>query len=219
MPLSLSYLYIGSCILAADSLGVSLPHLKDLFIYHCRSFASLSIGHLTSLESLSIRGIQDLCFLEGLSSLQLLRVHLRDVPKLTAECISEFRVQRALGIGSSVLLSHMLSSENFTVPADLTLESWKEQSFSFEESAKFSSVEELSLDECEMKSLPRNLNCLSSLKRLNIERCPNVSSLPDLPSTLQHIGIYKCELLTDSCRAPDGESWPKIAHIRWKYID
>jgi hypothetical protein len=41
MPLSLSYLYIGSCILAADSLGVSLPHLKDLSIYHCRSFAFL----------------------------------------------------------------------------------------------------------------------------------------------------------------------------------
>ncbi|KAG2653760.1 hypothetical protein PVAP13_1NG406000 [Panicum virgatum] len=219
MPLSLGQLYIHSCILAADALSVSLRHLKYLSIINCRSSTSLSIGHLTSLESLSICGIQDLCFLEGLSSLQLLKVYLSDVPKLTAVCISQFRVQRALSIGSSVLLSHMLSSENFTVPADLTLESWKEQSFSFEESAKFSSVEELSLSECEMKSLPRNLNCLSSLKRLNIERCPNVSSLPDLPSTLQHIGIYKCELLTDSCRAPDGESWPKIAHIRWKYID
>ena len=218
MPLSLTELHIENCILAADSLSVSLPHLKYLSIHSCRSSASLSIGHLTSLESLSIRGIQDLCFLEGLSSLQLLRVHLRDVPKLTAECISQFRVQRALSIGSSALLGHMLSSESFTVPAYLTLQSWKEQSFSFEESAKFSSVEELSLDECEMKSLPRNLNCLSSLKRLNIERCPNVSSLPDLPSSLQHIQIDGCELLTESCRAPDGESWPKIVHIRWKYI-
>ncbi|XP_039808001.1 putative disease resistance protein RGA4 isoform X2 [Panicum virgatum] len=218
MPLSLSYLYIGSCILAADSLGVSLPHLKDLYISNCRSFASLSIGHLTSLESLSILGIQDLCFLEGLSSLQFLEVYLRDVPKLTAECISEFRVQRALSIGSSVLLSHMLSSENFTVPADLTLQCWKEQSFFFEESAKFTSVEELSLIECEMKSLPRNLNCLSSLKRLYISCCPNITSLPDLPCSLQHISIRDCELLTESCRAPDGESWPKIAHIRWKQV-
>jgi len=205
-------------MLAADTFINGLPHLKDLYISNCRSFASLSIGHLTSLESLSILGIQDLCFLEGLPSLQFLEVYLRDVPKLTAECISEFRVQRALSIGSSVLLSHMLSSKNFTVPADLTLESWKEQSFSFEESAKFSSVEELSLDECEMKSLPRNLNCLSSLKRLYIERCPNISSLPDLPCSIQHIEICKCELLTESCRAPDGESWPKIAHIRWKEV-
>ncbi|KAG2601197.1 hypothetical protein PVAP13_5KG572900 [Panicum virgatum] len=106
MPLSLTELHIENCILAADSLSVSLPHLKYLSIRNCRSSASLSIGHLTSLESLSIRGIQDLCFLEGLSSLQLLRVHLRDVPKLTAECISQFRVQRALSIGSSALLGH-----------------------------------------------------------------------------------------------------------------
>jgi hypothetical protein len=107
---------------------------------------------------------------------------------------------------------------NFTVPADLTLQCWKEQSFFFEESAKFTSVEELSLIECEMKSLPRNLNCLSSLKRLYISCCPNISSLPDLPCSLQHISIRDCELLTESCRAPDGESWPKIAHIRWKQV-
>jgi hypothetical protein len=38
-----------------------------------------------------------------------------------------------------------------------------------------------------------------------------------LPSSLQHISIRNCcELLKESCRAPDGESWPKIAHIRWK---
>jgi hypothetical protein len=218
MPLSLTELGINLCILAADSLSASLPHLRYLQIHDSRSSASLSIGHLTSLVSLSIRGIQDLCFLEGLSSLQLLWVYLRDVPKLTAECVSQFRVQRALTIGSSVLLSHMLSSESFTVPADLSLQYWKDQSFDFEESAKFSSVEELSLDACDMKSLPRNLNCLSSLKRLNIWLCPDISSLPDLPCSLQHIGISGCKLLMESCRAPDGESWPKIAHIRWKDI-
>ncbi|XP_072150125.1 uncharacterized protein [Setaria viridis] len=207
-----------NCFLAADSLSVSLPHLEYLHIYFCRSSASLSIGHLTSLKSLSICGIQDLCFLEGLSSLQLLEVSLRDVPKLTAECISHFRVQRAFLISSSVLLRHMLSSEGFTVPADLTLECWKEPSFSFEESAKFSSVEELSLVGCEMKFLPRNLKCLSSLKRLRIGCCANIYPLPDLPCSLQHIEIYGCELLKESCRAPDGESWPKIAHIRWKHI-
>ncbi|PVH37959.1 hypothetical protein PAHAL_5G134100 [Panicum hallii] len=218
MPLSLTELGINLCILAADSLSASLPHLRYLQIHDSRSSASLSIGHLTSLVSLSIRGIQDLCFLEGLSSLQLLWVYLRDVPKLTAECVSQFRVQRALTIGSSVLLSHMLSSESFTVPADLNLQSWKDQSFDFEESAKFSSVKELSLYACDMKSLPRNLNCLSSLKRLKIRSCPYISSLPDLPCSLQHIAISGCKLLMESCRAPDGESWPKIAHIRWKDI-
>jgi hypothetical protein len=54
----------------------------------------------------------------------------------------------------------MLSSEGFTVPAGLTLAYWKEPSFSFEESEKFSSVGELSLVRWEMKSLPKNLKCL-----------------------------------------------------------
>jgi hypothetical protein len=72
---------------------------------------------------------------------------------------------------------------------------------------------------CEMKSQPKNLKCLSSLKRLSIGRCANFSSLPDLPCSLQQIDIYGCELLKESCRAPDGESWPKIAHIRWKKIN
>nr|CAB3480050.1 unnamed protein product [Digitaria exilis] len=162
--------------------------------------------------------VLDLCFLEGLSSLQLLVVSLRGVPKLTAECISQFRVQKSLSIDSPVLLSHMLSSEDFIVPAFLILECWKEPSFSFDES-KFSSVERLSLTQCEMKSLPGNLKCLSSLKILSIRGCPNISSLPDLPCFLQNIEISGCELLKESCRAPDGECWPKIAHIRWKEIN
>ncbi|CAO2178001.1 unnamed protein product [Urochloa humidicola] len=214
VPLSLGSLHIGNCILAADSLSNGLPCLKYLYIHDCTSSMSLSIGHLTSLTSISICGIQDLCFLEGLSSLQFLDVSLRDVPKL--EGISQFRVQRDLCVSNSVLLSHMLSSDGFTIPASLTLVLWKEPSFSFEEPAKFSSVKDLSLLKCEMKSLPRNLKCLSSLKRLYIGRCPNVSSLPDLPCSLQHITIYSCDLLMESCRSPDGESWPKIAHIRWK---
>ncbi|EEC79076.1 hypothetical protein OsI_19664 [Oryza sativa Indica Group] len=73
---------------------------------------------------------------------------------------------------------------------------------------------------------PRNLPPLSrptdlpsSLQRISIVDCPNISSLPDLPSSLQHIYIRDCPLLKESCRVPDGESWPKIAHIRWKRID
>ncbi|KAF8670024.1 hypothetical protein HU200_051212 [Digitaria exilis] len=218
MPLFLGQLVIGACMVAADSLSNGLPRLVKLHIFNSWSSASLSIGHLTSLESLSICGLQDLCFLEGLSSLQLLVVSLRGVPKLTAECISQFRVQKSLSIDSPVLLSHMLSSEDFIVPAFLILECWKEPSFSFDES-KFSSVERLSLTQCEMKSLPGNLKCLSSLKILSIRGCPNISSLPDLPCFLQNIEISGCELLKESCRAPDGECWPKIAHIRWKEIN
>ncbi|XP_051226218.1 putative disease resistance protein RGA3 [Lolium perenne] len=216
IPLSVEKLCTYGCVVAACFFSSDLPHLISLSMYGCRSSVSLSIAHLTCLESLSLGGIPDLCFLEGLSSLQLQHVHLIDVPKLTAECIAQFRVQKSLYVSSPVILNHMLSSEGFTVPPFLSLEGCKEPFMSFEESANFTSVKRLRLCECEMRSLPGNLKCFSSLTALDIYDCPNISSLPDLPSSLQHICVWNCERLQESCQAPDGESWPKIAHIRWK---
>ena len=216
LPLSLVKLFISGCMLAADSFGNGLPQLNGLSMFGCRSTPSLSITHLTSLKELSLGNFPDLCFLEGLSSLYLLSLHLTEVPKLSVEFISQFRVQRSLYVSSTELLNHMLMAEGFTIPTFLCLENCKESSVTFEESASFSSVKHLRLCLCEMKSLPGNLKCFSSLEELDIHACPNISSLPDLPSTLQRIYIWDCELLKESCRAPDGESWPKIAHIRWK---
>ncbi|KAM3406410.1 hypothetical protein ACQJBY_000480 [Aegilops geniculata] len=216
MPLSLESLRIQWCTVAANFFSSDLPYLMNLSMFGCKSSASLSIGHLTSLESLSLGGFPDLCFVDGLSSLQLHHVHLTDVPKLTQECIAQFRVKKSLTVSSPGMLNHMCSSEGFTFPPFISLENCKDASISFEESANFTSVEWLRLWSCEMRSLPGNLKCLSSLTKLEIRNCLNISSLPDLPSTIQHIGIWGCELLKESCRAPDGESWPKIAHIRWK---
>jgi len=215
-PLSLERICIHHCMVPADFFSSELPHLIDLAMFGCRSSASFSIGHLTCLQSLSVGGFPDLCFLKGLSSLQLQHVHLTDVPKLTAECIAQFRVQKSLYVSSPVMLNHMLSAEGFIVPPFLSLERCSEPFVSFEESANFTSVKCLRLCGCEMRSLPGNLNCFSSLTKLDIYDCPNISSLPDLPSSLQHICVWNCERLEESCRAPDGESWPKIANIRWK---
>nr|UBY07485.1 NBS-LRR disease resistance protein [Dasypyrum villosum] len=195
MPSSLTRLIISWCVVGANFFRSGLPHLRDLDMVGCGSLASLSIGHLTSLASLELVDLPDLCFIEGLSSLQLHSVCLKDVPKLNAKCISQFRVQKLLSVSSPVILNHMLSAK---------------------ESANFSTLRHLILSNCEMRSLPRNLKCLSSLTKLGVHWCPNISSLPDLPSSLQYISVLNCELLKESCQAPDGESWPKIANIRWK---
>ncbi|KAM3299846.1 hypothetical protein ACQJBY_041042 [Aegilops geniculata] len=216
MPLSLSTLIISWCVVGDNFFSSGLPHLTDLHMLGCGSVASLSIGHLTSLASLVLRDLPGLCFIEGLSSLQLHSVQLNNVPKLNAKCISQFRVQKLLAVSSLVILNHMLSAKGFTAPAFLVLQNCKESSISFEESANFSSLRNLTLFECEMRSLPGNLKCLTSLTRLDINDCPNMSSLPDLPSSLQHIVVRGCERLKESCQAPDGESWPKIASIRCK---
>jgi hypothetical protein len=209
-------LTIRGCILAADSFINVLPHLKSLLINGCRSSPSLSIGHLTSLESLHLSCLPDLCFLEGLSSLQLNRLSLIDVPNLTAKCISQFRVQVSLTVSSSVLLNHMLVAEGFTAPSYLCLKYCKELSVPFEEPVNLSSVKSLEFWNCKTESLPRNLKFLSSLESLYIVDCPNIASLPDLPSSLQRIRIWHSHALKKNCREPDGESWPKISHIRLK---
>uniref|UniRef100_A0ACD5VUP5 Uncharacterized protein n=1 Tax=Avena sativa TaxID=4498 RepID=A0ACD5VUP5_AVESA len=216
IPLSLENLIIRWCVVEANFFSADLPDLRLLLMLDCRSSASLSIGHLTSLESLYLEGLPDLYFLEGLSSVKLHNVQMMDVPKLTAESITQFRVQKALYVSSPVILNLMLSSEGFTLPPFLSLQKCKDASVSFEESSKFASVKWLRLGSCEMRSLPGNLKCLSSLTKLEIRYCPNIPSLPDLPSPLQHFGVWGCRTLKESCRAHDGESWPKIAHIRWE---
>ncbi|EEC68348.1 hypothetical protein OsI_36473 [Oryza sativa Indica Group] len=217
MPSSLQKLSIHRCVITADLFCTDLPNLEQLGLCSCRSSSSMSVGRLTSLKSFSLYHSPDLCVLEDLSSLQLHHVHLIDVPKLTGECISQFRVQYSLYVSSFVMLNHMLSAEGFKVPPFLSLENCKEPSIAFEESAAhFAMVRYLRFRDCEMRSLEGNMKCLSSLNELDIHFCPNISSLPDLPSSLQHLSIWGCELLKENCRAPDGESWPKIAHIRWK---
>ncbi|KAB8099122.1 hypothetical protein EE612_029003 [Oryza sativa] len=115
MPASLKRLAISCCVLAPDLFCGHWPHLKDIFIHDCRSSVSLFVGDLSSLKEFTLYHLPDLCVLEGLSSLQLHSVCLVDIPKLTAECVSKFRVQDLLHVSSSAVLNNIISAEGITV--------------------------------------------------------------------------------------------------------
>jgi hypothetical protein len=123
-----------------------------------------------------------------------------------------------LTISSSVMLNYMVSIDGFIVPPTLDLQGCNEPSILFERPENLTSVRYLRFIKCAMQCLPTELKSLSCLAVLQITDCSNLSSLPDLPTSLEHLVINRCELLKGSCK-PDGENWSKIEDIPGKNIE
>ncbi|KAF7068310.1 hypothetical protein CFC21_074082 [Triticum aestivum] len=63
-------------------------------------------------------------------------------------------------------------------------------------------------------SLPDNMERLASLLLLEIHRCPNIQSLPALPSSLERFFLRSCsEELMSSCETIGHPNWQKIQRI------
>jgi hypothetical protein len=77
----------------------------------------------------------------------------------------------------------------------------------------------LTVSGCTWTSLPMNLDRLASLKKINIQECPNIESLPTLPQSLTYLTIFNCNgSFTSSCQTIGHANWLKISHIPQKII-
>ncbi|TXG47833.1 hypothetical protein EZV62_027127 [Acer yangbiense] len=192
-----------------------LKSLKNLRLYDCRKFTTLSEGlqHLSCLEKLTLAGCPELVALPDgikyLNSLQHLEISSDriEIQSWSEEPCGFEPVyicphNREEPIGSPTLAKLAVLPEALQyVPALQSL--------------YISCYPNLA-------SLPHWLGNLTSLQTLLINDCPKLSSLPASIqglTKLQKLVFWKCPELVKRCEKESGEDWYKIAHIPNVYVN
>ncbi|KAL6326142.1 hypothetical protein AAG906_001017 [Vitis piasezkii] len=203
---SLQVIYIDNCpnLVAFPQGGLPTPNLRYLTIIKCEKLKSLPQGMqtlLTSLEQLTVCYCPEIdSFPEGGLPSNLSSLYLWDCYKLMA-CEMKQGLQT---LSFLTWLSVKGSKEE-------RLESFPE------EWLLPSTLPSLEIG-CfpKLKSLDNmGLQHLTSLERLTIEECNELDSFPKqgLPSSLSRLYIRKCPRLKIECQRDKGKEWPKISRI------
>ncbi|KAM3276663.1 hypothetical protein ACQJBY_044834 [Aegilops geniculata] len=67
---------------------------------------------------------------------------------------------------------------------------------------------------CSSSTMPDHMEHLTSLRRLDLEWCPNIRSLPTLPRSLEYLSLTFChEMLTSACTRAGDPNWEKVQHV------
>ncbi|XP_034703798.1 putative disease resistance protein At3g14460 isoform X2 [Vitis riparia] len=202
---SLQSLFIFGCsnLVSFPQGGLPTPNLTSLWITSCKKLKSLPQGmhSLTSLESLTIEDCPEIdSFPIGGLPTNLSDLEIRNCNKLMA-CRMEWRLQTLpflswLEIGGLEEERSKSFPEERFLPSTLTYLSIK----------NFPNLK--SLDK-------KGLEHLTSLEILSINECEKLESLPKqgLPSSLSRLYIGKCPLLEKRCQRDKRKKWPNISHI------
>ncbi|KAG4947324.1 hypothetical protein JHK87_043331 [Glycine soja] len=229
LPNSISYLNIGGC----DSLKTFpldfFPALRTLDLSGFGNLQMITQNHtLNHLEFLSIKECPQLESLPGsmhmlLPSLKELRIY--DCPRVESlpqgGLPSNLKEMELSNCSSELMASLKGALVDNPSLETLNIEWLNAESFPDE------GLLPLSLTCIRIRYSPnlkkldyKGLCQLSSLKVLNLEFCDHLQQLPEegLPKSISHLTIFFCPNLKQRCQNPEGEDWPKIAHIPTLHI-
>ncbi|KAK9666469.1 hypothetical protein RND81_14G186900 [Saponaria officinalis] len=192
-------LMFGESLKGIDSLSIygfrqeMFSAAADLFQRHAASIKSLHLSNSCELKSLCGVGLE----------------HLTNLRYLSISCFSDLD----LGEGDDCGMSPWKSLKNL---GQLHLSLLSNLIYLPQGFQHLTSLTTLHISSCDLESLPEWLPSLTSLSFLWLMNCNELKSLPEairhMPS-LKQLEVWNCKHLTDRCREPDGEDWPKISHI------
>lgn len=226
-----------------DDVFQALNFMKTLWVYNCPTIESPHFGLSKSLSSLHVENCVNLVSLRGLKELNNLQ-YLSVVGCHKLQCsfdAGKLPRVRELAI-SKLSVLQLISIEGLSSLVSLTLDVAPQEDFTQEECemlSHLSSLEKINFQFCKMQSLPNllslhslkefkiydchNLTSLSelpsSVENIDISHCQNLTSLSELPPSIQKICIYRCNAeFTRSCKDASHPNWHKISHIPKKSI-
>ncbi|XVE90412.1 hypothetical protein DITRI_Ditri20bG0075800 [Diplodiscus trichospermus] len=190
-----------------------LKALRCLVIYYCENIEYLFDGFqsLKFLHTLMILGCKSLISLpHGLKSLTSLKcLIIKDCEKLDLNMTMGFqRIEEdddEIGLRLQTLLIGGLPKLE-ALPQWLLVGSGNTLQF-------------LIFRKCNNLTTLKGLQKLTSLERLVIIDCPNLTSLPEQMPCLKQLEIQRCPILSKRCKSAMGEDWIKIAHVSSIQID
>ncbi|GLT79590.1 hypothetical protein SLA2020_510730 [Shorea laevis] len=230
--ISLQFLRIGSCqnLNPIPSMNV-FTSLEGLYLSHCDGLTCLPIGldSCISFQELKIKFCpnlisisDDIKKLRSLSSLVISDCeNLRSLPEEWLDNLTRLRMLRLGPFWSELEEFPGLTSIHQFHPSleVLILYGWDKLNSLPHQLRHLTVLKELRLRKFNgLEALPEWLGDFSSLHRLEIGNCSNLTHLPSIEamrglSNLQDLQIGRCQKLKERCAENGGPEWSKISHI------
>ncbi|XVF37698.1 hypothetical protein REPUB_Repub20aG0032000 [Reevesia pubescens] len=193
---------------SAESTTIFLPSLEELRIKYCPNLKGWWRNDVGEASNAQLPCFPCLSYL-----------HIDHCPNLTSLPLFP-------SVGDLILSKASWKPVQQTMKLKMTTSESKAPSSSSSSSLfpPFSKLTNMFLEEIEdLDSLPEEfLQNLASLKHLSIEKCINLTSMQkgmQCLTSLERLGIIRCPQLRERCERDIGVDWPNIAHIKFLSID